>query len=61
MYCVFIDFEKAFDSVWRIGLLNKILLNNIDGKCFDVISQLYNSINQGFFQIVHTLNYSHVQ
>ena len=38
-----IHFEKAFDTVWRLGLWNKILLNNIDGKCFNVIT-FYNSM-----------------
>ena len=28
LYCAFIDFEKAFDSVWHIGLWNKILQSN---------------------------------
>ena len=44
MYCAFIDFEKAFDSIWQLGLWNKVLLNNIDGKCFNVITQLYKGI-----------------
>ena len=37
LYCAFIDFEKAFDFVWRIGLWNKLLRSNIDGKCFKII------------------------
>jgi hypothetical protein len=28
MFCAFIDFEKAFDKVWRDGLWYKLLLNN---------------------------------
>ena len=45
LYCAFIDFEKAFDSVWRIGLWNKLLVNsNIDGKCFKIIKNMYNGI-----------------
>ena len=31
LYCAFIDFSKAFDSVWRIGLWRKLLANNING------------------------------
>ena len=37
MYCAFIDFEKAFDSVWRIGRWQKLLSSNINGKCFRII------------------------
>ena len=44
LYCAFIDFEKAFDSVWRIGLWNKLLRSNIDGKCFKIISNMYDGI-----------------
>ena len=31
LFCSFIDFSKAFDSVWRAGLWQKLLKNNIDG------------------------------
>ena len=45
LYCAFIDFEEAFDSVWRIGLWNKLLVNsNINGKCFKIIKNMYNGI-----------------
>ena len=32
MYCTFVDFEKAFDKVWRVALWYKLLLNKINGK-----------------------------
>lgn len=44
LYCVFIDIEKVFDFVWYIGLWNKVLLNNIDGKCFKIIINMYKGI-----------------
>lgn len=44
LYCAFIDFESAFDKVWRLGLWNKLLTNNIDGKCFRIIKNMYNGI-----------------
>ena len=37
IFCSFIDFSKAFDSVWRIGLRMKVLGNSINGKIFRVI------------------------
>ena len=44
LYCTFIDFSKAFDSVWRIGLWNKLIKNEINGKFFRVIYNLYQNI-----------------
>ena len=44
MYCAFIDFEKAFDKIWREGLWYKLLLNNINGKMFYVIRNMYKNI-----------------
>ena len=37
MYCCLIDFEKAFDKVWRDGLWYKLLLNNMNGNMHNVI------------------------
>ena len=44
LYCAFVDFAKAFDSVWRIGLWKKMLQNSINGKLFQVIFNLYQNI-----------------
>ena len=41
LYCIFIDFEKAFDKVWRLGLWNKMLFN---GKMFNMIYNMYRCI-----------------
>jgi hypothetical protein len=30
----FVDFEKAFDTVWRDALWSKLLINNINGLHF---------------------------
>ena len=35
--CLFIDFEKAFDSVWIKGLIYKLAKINIKGNILDVI------------------------
>ena len=37
IYCAFVDFAKAFDTVWRDGLWHKLLLNNMNGNMFNVI------------------------
>jgi hypothetical protein len=37
LFCAFVDFEKAFDTVWRVALWYKLLLNNINGKMYNVI------------------------
>ncbi|MEW8548205.1 MAG: reverse transcriptase family protein, partial [Candidatus Thiodiazotropha sp.] len=44
LFCSFIDFSKAFDSVWRVGLWMKLLSNGINGKFFRLIYNLYYNI-----------------
>jgi hypothetical protein len=44
MYCAFIDFEKAFDKIWREELWYKLLINNINGKMLNVIQNIYKDI-----------------
>ena len=44
MYCAFVDFEKAFDNTWRVALWYKLLLNKINGKMYNLIVYMYNSI-----------------
>ena len=44
LFCSFIDFSKAFDSVWRVGLWKKLLASNINGKCFQIILNTYKGI-----------------
>ena len=42
--CCFIDFKQAFDTVWRIALWKKLLQENITGKCFKLIFNMYQGI-----------------
>ena len=42
VFCAFIDYQKAFDSVDRSLLWQKLLLYNINGKFLTVIGQMYN-------------------
>ena len=44
LFCSFIDFSKAFDSVWRVGLWTKILKHNIKGNFFRIIYNMYQEI-----------------
>ena len=37
LYTCFIDFKKAFDSIWHKGLFNKLEINNINGKFLDLL------------------------
>ena len=44
LYCTFIDFKKAFDTVWRLGLWQKLVKNNVSGKILKVIYNMYENI-----------------
>ena len=41
VYCAFIDYSKAFDTVDRTFLWQKLLSLNIDGNFFNVIKNMY--------------------
>ena len=49
LYCAFIDYKKAFDSVWRKGLWSKLLREGINGKVLRVIINMYNNIKSCVF------------
>jgi hypothetical protein len=44
LYCAFIDFKQAFDTVWRNGLWLKMFNSKINGKCLILIKNIYNDI-----------------
>ena len=44
LFCSFIDFSKAFNSVWRVGLWKNLLANNINGNIFRIIFNMYRGI-----------------
>lgn len=44
LFCAFIDFKQAFDTVWRNGLWRKLLNYGINGKCFKYITNMYKGI-----------------
>ena len=41
IFACFIDFKKAFDSIWHIGLLYKLLQSGVGGKAYDIIKSMY--------------------
>ena len=44
MFCAFIELKRAFDSVWRSGLWYKLNMFKINGKCFQLIRNIYENI-----------------
>ena len=43
VYACFVDFRKAFDSVWHDGLLYKLLQINVRGNFYNLIKSLYSN------------------
>ena len=44
VYACFVDFSKAYDSVWRDGLLHKLILNGLSFKFVSLISYMYDDL-----------------
>ena len=44
LFCAFIYFEEAFDTVWRDGLWYKLPMFNTKGKIYNVMLNLYNNV-----------------
>ena len=43
IYACFVDFKKAFDSVWHDRLLNKLLQIDVAGSFYNLIKSLYHN------------------
>ena len=43
IYACFVDFKKAFDSVWHDGLWNKLLQIDFGGSFYNLIKSLYHN------------------
>ena len=44
LFCCFVDFTKAFDNIWRVGLWQKLLKHGIEEQIFKIITNMYNGI-----------------
>ena len=44
LFCLFVDYTKAFDLVWREGLWLKLVKENVNGKMFNIIRNMYSNI-----------------
>ena len=45
VYSCFIDFRKAYDSVWHEGMCAKLESLNINGKFLEIIKNMYEKSN----------------
>ena len=41
LFCCFVDFQKAFDSIWHEGLFLKLINNKTGGSFYRLISDMY--------------------
>lgn len=41
IFACFIDFKKAFDSIWHEGLYYRLLQSGVGGKVYDLIKSMY--------------------
>ena len=60
LYTCFVDFKKAFDSIWHQGLLYKLLKYNIGGTFYKIFSNMYSHSNccvQGNYNRSEFFNY----
>ena len=44
LYVCFVDFKKAFDTVWRKAMLFKLLKMGVDGNFFSILENMYSDV-----------------
>ncbi len=49
LFCAFVDFKQAFDSIWRVGLWEKLVNSGITGNILKVIVNMYQGIKSCVF------------
>ena len=57
--CAF-DLKRAFDTVWRDGVFYKMKLFYINGKCYNVVKNMYRNIKSCVSVNGKSSNFSHV-
>lgn len=40
LFCLFVEYRKAFDMVWREGLWYKLVKEKVDGKILNIIHDM---------------------
>ena len=45
IYACFVDFSKAYDSVWRDGLLYTLIKYKLSSKFISIIQSMYDNLN----------------
>ena len=49
LFCSFVDYQKAFDTIWRNGLWTKLIKQGIREKILNVIQNMYKNIKSCVF------------
>ena len=44
LFCCFVEFSSTFDSIWRVGLWQKVIHSDINCKILRVIYNMYYDI-----------------
>ena len=44
LFCAFVDYQKAFDSIWKEALWSKLLKEGISGKIINLLKSMYSKI-----------------
>ena len=61
IYACFVDFKKAFDSVWHEGLYLKLLENKIGGHFYELIKDMYSKTKCAIKLIDHRTSFSNIR
>ena len=45
-FACFVDYQKAYDNIWREGLYFKLIKENINGDLINIIHSMYKETTQ---------------